>query len=115
MVLERSEDGGAQIVLLVHDPNDRRDSHDSDYAQNDKGGQQRTGLCKKDEKQWKEGQYYKHTVTEERVQKRRRIAQNLLCLLSSAASENQTELGEGQTIPSVLWGHTIIHIVEQSV
>lgn len=45
MVLERSHDGGANVVPLVQEPNDRRDSHDGHNTENDQGGEQRVGLC----------------------------------------------------------------------
>lgn len=44
VVLERCEDGGAMVALLLQEPDDYRDSHDSYHAENDQGGQERTGF-----------------------------------------------------------------------
>lgn len=43
VVLEGCDHAGAEALLLVQEPNSRRDAHDSHHAENDQGGQQRTG------------------------------------------------------------------------
>lgn len=44
VVLKRRENSRARIVSLLKEPNNCRNSHNRHYAENDQGGQQRTGL-----------------------------------------------------------------------